>query len=234
MDSLIRQLPLSTQPLLLPVVLSHAQSVGHKGLPEGSPTQGGDLVSTSVSEEAGLSMSAMPDSSQEQACQEALERGYQQGLLQGQQEAVQHHKHKLESLAKLLVSLGARFEQQIDALEDIAVEIAMSSIVKILGETLITPQGVRAVVGQVLVQARTTEKLRVGLAPADFYLLLQHKASPEFTLPANVELVPDERVELGGCILDAAGGGLDARLETQLTRLKDVLLSTRQARGAKA
>jgi flagellar biosynthesis/type III secretory pathway protein FliH len=39
--------------------------------------------------------------------------------------------------------------------------------------------------------------------------------------------VPDERVALGGCLIDSPGGTLDGRLETQLQRLREVLVATR-------
>ena len=51
---------------------------------------------------------------------------------------------------------------------------------------------------------------------------------------ARLELVADERVELGGCLIETDGGTLDGRLETQLKRLRDTLLDAARAPAAEA
>jgi len=48
---------------------------------------------------------------------------------------------------------------------------------------------------------------------------------------AKIEIFPDERVSIGGCLLEAGGGTLDARLEVQLRQLLDTLTRARGAQG---
>ena len=43
----------------------------------------------------------------------------------------------------------------------------------------------------------------------------------------QINWVADPTIELGGCILEAEGDGLDARLETQINRLRTTLLAAR-------
>ncbi|MDB5914971.1 MAG: hypothetical protein JWP22_3646, partial [Ramlibacter sp.] len=50
----------------------------------------------------------------------------------------------------------------------------------------------------------------------------------------SVRCVADSEVELGGFIVHAEGGGLDARLETALLACKEALLATRRERDAPA
>jgi flagellar assembly protein FliH len=42
-----------------------------------------------------------------------------------------------------------------------------------------------------------------------------------------VEIAADDRVELGGCLLETPSGTLDSRLEVQLANLRRTLLEAR-------
>jgi flagellar assembly protein FliH len=68
------------------------------------------------------------------------------------------------------------------------------------------------------------EGLVVRLSPTDYGAL---GPSPE----PKVEVVADERVALGGCIIETSGGTLDARLEVQLQQLVDTLTRARHAQA---
>lgn len=48
----------------------------------------------------------------------------------------------------------------------------------------------------------------------------------------HVEVAADDSVERGGCVLHGRGGRIDARIETQLDRLADVLLGREPSDGA--
>ena len=70
----------------------------------------------------------------------------------------------------------------------------------------------------------------VKVAPEDFELLnARRRELLEGGNASGVELVADEQVKLGGCVLEGASGNLDARLETQLQRLRDTLLRARES-----
>jgi len=44
----------------------------------------------------------------------------------------------------------------------------------------------------------------------------------------KVELVADEEIGLGGCVVETSGGSLDARIETQVQHLRETLLKVRR------
>ncbi|HWI09725.1 MAG TPA: FliH/SctL family protein, partial [Burkholderiaceae bacterium] len=143
------------------------------------------------------------------------------------------YREKLDHLDGLINAAGQAFATQIEGLEDIAVGIAFESLVKLLGDALVTPAGAHAAVSQVLQRAKDHEKLVVHLSPSDFFLLLQQRAqSPALDRP-GIELVPDERVELGGCLVETGAGTLDGRIEAQMDVLRQVLLQVRSDSVAK-
>lgn len=161
--------------------------------------------------------------------------GHAAGHAKGLAEAQGLHKDKLQHLDQLIENAGRSFTAQVDGLEDIAVGIAFESLVKLLGDALVTREGVQAVVSQVLERTKQQEKLVVRLSPNDFYLLLQQRSDTTPLLTQQgVELVPDDRIELGGCLVETSAGSLDARLETQMLALRQVLLRARSERGGRA
>ena len=96
------------------------------------------------------------------------------------------------------------------------VEIAFEAIGKILGESLARRDGVQAVVREVIRGVREREHLVVRVSPRDHELLAREGFKPKNGDAQAIELLADDRVELGGCLIETAGGTLDGRLETQL------------------
>jgi flagellar assembly protein FliH len=56
-------------------------------------------------------------------------------------------------------------------------------------------------------------------------------AALQAQLGAELEVLADERVAAGGCLIETTGGTLDARLDIQLRRLADTLVRAHEAHG---
>ena len=160
--------------------------------------------------------------------EEAQTKGYAEGLRQGNADYVE----RLDELGALIRSARAALVSEIAGTEDVIVEIAFEAVCKILGEALLNSEGVVAIVREVLRSMREREQLLVRVAPADFELLEQHRAQLlQGEDGRTLDLVADERVVLGGCLVETTGGTLDGRLETQMQRLVDTLTSARRLQG---
>ena len=151
----------------------------------------------------------------------AREQGYQAGVEQGRAE----YETQLEAVRQLLGSMHAALTDGINGTEDLIVEIAFEAVGKILGEALARRDGVQAAVREVIRGVREREHLVVRVSPRDHQLLTSAGLLPRNGDGNRLELVADERVELGGCLIETSGGTLDGRLETQLQRLRDTLVS---------
>jgi flagellar assembly protein FliH len=158
--------------------------------------------------------------------------GYQEGFEAGQSTArdeVSAHEDRVE---RVLVNIEHAFTEGITGVEDAAVEIAFEAVMKILGGALVDREGVIAVVREIIRHAKDREHVVLRVSHDDFGLLHAHRS--EFTSggdESRLEIVADDRVALGGCLLEASGGSLDGRLEVQLQQFRDALLAVR-ARGA--
>jgi flagellar assembly protein FliH len=99
-------------------------------------------------------------------------------------------------------------------------------VCKLLGQALASREGVTAAVREVVRRARERSRLTLRVSPSDYALIREHLATVLEGLEAGqVEVVSDERVHLGGCLLETPSGSLDGRLEVQLESLRRTLLA---------
>lgn len=154
---------------------------------------------------------------------DAERRGYAAGQEKGESDA----RRQLQSQIERFQTLAARMVQAkasvLEDGEDGLVELAYAAVCRILGEQAVTREGVLAMVRQCAIATRDREQVGVRLHPDDFAQL----GNPALH---QVRFSADPAVALGGCMVDSTTGTLDARLETQLSRLAATLLEVRAAR----
>ena len=151
----------------------------------------------------------------------AREQGHQAGIEQGRAE----YDAQVQGMQALIGSMHAALVDGISGTEEVIVEIAFEAVGKILGSALARRDGVQAAVREVIGGVREREHLVVRVSPRDHLWLAEAGVLPKNGDANRIELVADERVELGGCLIETSGGTLDGRLETQLQRLRDTLVS---------
>jgi flagellar assembly protein FliH len=157
------------------------------------------------------------------------QRGLAEGRAAGREEAQQAFAAELSRVRSIAGKLNEALAAGIGDTEDLAVAIAFEAICKVLGETAVTEEGVRAQVRQAATHIKNKERLVVRLHAADLSAL-RDAGALNAILPADktISWLADDSIELGGCVVETDGGGLDARLETQLERLRAALLAARR------
>jgi flagellar assembly protein FliH len=106
------------------------------------------------------------------------------------------------------------------------VALCFEAVCQMAGSAAATPDGLRQLLRQAAARLRTQRGLTVHLHADDLAMLA---ADPQGAGIDGVQLVADPQVKLGGAILRAQQGSLDARLEAQLALLKDLLMQQRRA-----
>jgi len=254
--TVIRGADMDRDPLLLPVALfrepdeagsdetdaaSLTEEVQAKDADDASAQPGVDsAIEPPVIEPAAPNPAELLEQIEAQRAQifdEAYQDGYRAGEEAGRHDAEHAHDEEIGRVRELTAEIRSAFDLYLNDAEEVLVEIAFEAVCKILGQALCEREGVSAMVREVIDQVREREQLIVRLAPQDFAMLNErdgaalHLVGPEERgagLSAwKVQLVPDERMALGGCLIDSPGGTLDGRLETQLQKLREVLLARR-------
>ncbi|WP_315133409.1 FliH/SctL family protein [Achromobacter marplatensis] len=165
------------------------------------------------------------------AREEGLRAGREEGLRVAQGQAAEQLRAQQERFLAVTDALIAALNRDRQATEDAALELAMASLARILGESPDASM-VAEIVRQASTQLRDPAQVRVRLAPADIELLNAAGIDPGSLAPqaADVQWIADPSVE-GGCVLQTAAGNLDARLHKQVAALAEALGHTYRARG---
>jgi flagellar assembly protein FliH len=162
--------------------------------------------------------------------QQAIDSAREEGLKQAWQSAEAHYKGQLETLRALIESVRDARQRYVEDVGDEALEIVFVAVTKILGAGFVTREAAVAAVREAIRCCKERGRMLVKVAPEDFGLLdARRRELLEGGSASEVELVADEQVKWGGCVLEGASGNLDARLETQLQRLRDTLLRARKS-----
>ena len=164
----------------------------------------------------------------------ARELGRQRGLREGRQagteEAKQSFAVEIARVKSIADKLPMAQEAGIHGLEDMALAIAFEAVCKVLGPAVVTREGVQALVRQAATHALNSEKVVVRLHAADL-AMLRETGAVDAALPSGalVTWLADKEVALGGCVIETDGGELDARLETQVDRLRAAMVTARRS-----
>jgi flagellar assembly protein FliH len=160
---------------------------------------------------------------------------------QATQRAAEARAEQLDQwLAALRIHVREDLAMRLAEAEEDMIAIVHAAICRLLGQKAIEPASVSAAVREAIEQCcgvgaegSPADLMAVRVHPDDLNALQSDSPLMEWLVQTGargVRWLPDPRVELGGCIVQGAQGGLDARLETQLGTLREVLLSGRIAR----
>ena len=157
--------------------------------------------------------------------QSAYERGRREGeqalseqLLQQRNETVELHKGILDSLRRVV-------PQVIQEAEAALISLALEAAQKFVAGLPINAELVEAVVRDALRQVEDTAEIIIQLHPDDLALLRQHNAPMLDGLPETgpLRFAGSAEVARGGCIVQTRFGLVDARRETKMEQLRQVL-----------
>jgi flagellar assembly protein FliH len=179
---------------------------------------------------------------------EGSERGLAEGRQAGEEDvARQTHAARqaigalVERLDQMLTMLPHQFEDQylarLRGSEDDMVALCHSVICRLIGEKAFNRDSVVHCVQAAVTQCRgpnshaqSTGQLAIHIHPGDLEMLRADAMLSEWLKRHGSGPIPwraDETVRLGGCIVHTERGSLDARLETQLSALHEILLAGR-------
>ena len=177
--------------------------------------------------------------------EELLERvhkeGYDAGYEEGKEDGIKDgREHIEEELADIVRQANDKAQKTIqDAKEQTAeyfiraedeiVAVVMMAIEKILPQHFLdVPQTVLPVVREAIRHVRDQKEIKVHVDPESYDLVLMARAEFQSMLTdgtAIIEVVSDEALKPGDCVIETPNGGVDARLSTQLDLMKTAVQS---------
>jgi flagellar assembly protein FliH len=163
---------------------------------------------------------------------EAERRGHEAGLERGLAEARARTEAALEAFAAAERSMAEMYDRYVAEAEAAAVDLAFQIAEKVIAATVASdPEAVLGVVSGALLRTTDRDHLVLEVNPGDFELVRESASELAARLGGinRMEVVSERRVEPGGCVVRTEAGEIDARVSSQLERVRQLLA---EARGA--
>ncbi len=184
------------------------------------------LLNASQLEEGPAALLARAQQEAERRLQEAYAEGLRRGAEEGKREyleSVAASAQALRTLAEQMQEVRSKFCELLEE-KMLALTRAITSRI-LLREAQADPEAVRRVLQRVLEVLTERERLVVRMNPRDCEALNREASSFLEALDAikQKEIIPDESVAPGGCIVETATLHVDAQLDAQLERVLEEL-----------
>lgn len=153
----------------------------------------------------------------EQLKTQAHSSAYQEGL----ELAEATLKNEIDELRQLHQTIATEFDASVNTVAEYIADIVVEANIKLLGKQLTDKKIALDAVKEVLKRAGYQETITVKLSPRDHELVNKHKI--KLSPAKNIEYLSDDKVKLGGCIVNTDFGLFDGRIEVQLQALHDLL-----------
>ncbi|HEY3265990.1 MAG TPA: FliH/SctL family protein [Armatimonadota bacterium] len=153
--------------------------------------------------------------------EDARRRGFEEGLKEAEARWL-HQFHRLEEEAQRISQEHTEMMREAEPeLARLSVEIAR----KVLKQELATNPEVVLTVVRAAMHRVKDKQVRISVNPNDLDVVRGARDSFASITggSAEMDIVSDRRVGQGGCVVETPGGSLDARLETQLEHIGDLL-----------
>ncbi len=162
--------------------------------------------------------------------------GYDDGYKDGKAKGIKDGKEKIEDELKAIIrqandkaqkTLRDAKEQTAEYFiraEDDIVAVVVMAIEKILPQHFLdSPQVILPVVREAIKHVRDQKEVKVHVDPDSYDLVLMARSEFQSMLTdgtAIVEIISDEALKPGDCVIETPNGGVDARLSTQIGLMK--------------
>lgn len=157
----------------------------------------------------------------------ARQQGYADGIARAQAEVQQQLVEAMTALTDAAAQRHRIAQDNETALAELALRIAR----KVIGAHLeADPTLVARIVETSIAELEPTTSIEVKVSPADLAAVEANRQALErlVTGTGHVQIVADETVDPGGCILSAPVGDVDARISTKLAVLETAFAASRR------
>lgn len=177
----------------------------------------------------------------EELLKQVRKEGYDAGYEDGKADGIKDGKAKIEKdLDDTVKQANAKAQQTIrDAkeqtseyfirAEDDVVKVVLMAIEKILPQHFLdVPQVILPVVREAIKHVRDQREVKVHVEPYSYDLVLMARSEFQSMLTSGtaiIEVISDEALKPGDCVIETPNGGVDARLSTQLELMKNAIKS---------
>jgi flagellar assembly protein FliH len=160
------------------------------------------------------------------AREEGWQRGFEEGREAGKKEVQKIFEEKIVLWEKWLSAIRESRREVLENLDEPILEFSFALARKIIGREIEREPFIEALVKRALQKLSNRERVVVRVHRNDYMRIREIKEELLRKIDGlgYLEVQEDPRVEEGGCIVETVFGNIDARIESQITNLREELL----------
>lgn len=162
-----------------------------------------------------------------------VQSAYDNGFKDGQESTIaiyeseiNHYKDRILSIESVIENLKINYFKEIKKFKEKLIETAITVSEHILEKEILKDNNtIINTVRKSLDELYDEKIFQIHINPNDYQILskLKSKLFTNQSLAKNVELITDSKIEEGGAIVLSSAGTIDARISTQLQKIKEML-----------
>ncbi len=167
------------------------------------------------------------------ARQTGYDEGHRAGLNQGRAEGRVQTEKVLQQFDKAIKDAVVQRESLLQEARQKVLDLVMQVSRQVTFDAVtVDPQATLAIIGGVIDTLTDRSKLKIKVNPEHLPVVRQNIELflKEPSLLRQISIEADSRVRYGGCLIETPSGDIDARVESQLDVLEEVLLSGEETR----
>jgi flagellar biosynthesis/type III secretory pathway protein FliH len=165
---------------------------------------------------------AAAEAQREAVRQQAWQEGYEDGTLAARQAMAA----EVEALRSIVANAKLENREFLRGAEQKVLELSLAIAQKVIQkEIAVEPSTVVQPILEAVESIEASSVTRVRVNPENVELLTPYWTSEGGLSDRKIELVPDNRVQSGGCIVETKMGVVDAQIETKLLEIEKAFFS---------
>jgi flagellar assembly protein FliH len=184
-----------------------------------------DDLATKAREESEKEIQALKDAASEEGRKLGFEKGLEEGLQKGRAEGAQSYSEAIQKWDGLQGETLEERKRLLGEMQPLLVELVGEALHRCLKRIAETDRQVAVeTVKEVLRKAQDRVHLKLHLNPKDSSEIESRRQELQLSVGVGaLEIIPDGRVEPGGCVLETEAGSVDGRLSTVASQVKESL-----------
>ncbi|GAB6137656.1 FliH/SctL family protein [Halanaerobaculum tunisiense] len=165
------------------------------------------------------------EAAKEQAHKEGYQAGFAEGQQEAQEEAVAEFKEFMAQLEEKSATISQLVEEELAQVSSEVLELVTAISRQVINRELSLDDSlILDLVKDALLAIEEEKEVKIRINPQDLEVL--STAKEELIKTSNleeIELVTDQSIDLGGCIIETDFGGVDATISSQLAQIEEEL-----------
>jgi len=152
-------------------------------------------------------------------------QGFQDGFAKASNELSQQYNNQIKEKYNHLEAIFENFDQNVFAygksFDEVVVELSLMISEKILRKSIKNDSSIKEILKEALDKVLGANSIQIKLNPSDYEII---QTDSENFLSKNaltqISFDPDDKIQMGGCLVLSDIGNVDARISSQMEEIK--------------